>query len=92
MTLNALILRGKHKGRVVPISQWCNDWFTLDSQEVDIARKAWSPASLSFSYETMNVIKDHKNNGMLLGWYKIVEAKKWTTIGGELFCLTFMRR
>jgi len=62
--MRALVLRGKRKGKVVEISQWCNDWFTvMDSADI------YSPTSLAFSKEDMKTIKEHKNNGMLFRWY-----------------------
>lgn len=62
--IQALILRGKNKGKVVKVSQWCNDWFTImDSGDI------YSPTSLAFVRKDMKRIKEHNNNGMLFRWY-----------------------
>ena len=30
----ATIIRGKRKGEEVKLAQWCNDWFTTDTNDV----------------------------------------------------------
>lgn len=81
--MKALILRGKYKGTVCEVSQWCNDWFTLDPrnnrelkgfQRIEIMRKPFSPAALAFTWEDFNTIKTHKDNGILFG---IFEERKY---------------
>lgn len=79
--MKALILRGKYNGRVAEVSQWCNDWFTLDSEDDDITRKVWSPTSLAFTKEDFYQIVNHKNNGMLFSWFEpklIMRATDYT--------------
>ena len=77
--MKAIIKKGKYKGEIVKINQWCNDWFTVDprdntnlseKQQIDIIRKPLSPSSLFFTAEGMKEILEHKNNGMLLNWFE----------------------
>lgn len=59
------ILRGKDKGRIVEISQWCNNWFT--SKE----GKVYSVLSVQLNpIEMLNVFR-HKNNGYMLERYEL---------------------
>ncbi len=68
--MKALILRGKHKGEEVKISQWCNDWFTIDTGTM-MDLKPFSPASLAFKMDDLEVIQKH-NPGMMFAWYRII--------------------
>lgn len=80
--MKALILKGKYAGKEVEVSQWCNDWFTLDprknedltdDQQLEILRKPFSPSSLAFSISDFFTIKKHKNNGTLFGEFVVRE-------------------
>lgn len=82
--MKALILRGKYTGKEVEISQWCNDWFTLDpeknkdlteAQKRDIIRSPFNPTSLAFDHATFQVIREHKNNGQLFVEFEPREMK-----------------
>jgi len=90
--MNVLVLRGRNKGKVFSVSQWCNDWFTLDSGDWEVDRKPMSPTSLAFTRDGMDEVCSHKNNGMMGAWYLVVEYPKWTKVGGELFTHTFRKR
>jgi len=82
--MKALILKGKYTGKEIEISQWCNDWFTLDpeknedltdAQKRDIIRSPFSPVSLAFDHGTFEVIRKHKNNGQLFVEFEPREMK-----------------
>ena len=82
--MKALILRGKYTGKEIEISQWCNNWFTLDpqknedlteAQKRDIIRSPFNPTSLAFKHDTFQVIREHKNNGKLFVDFEPREMK-----------------
>lgn len=75
--LRAIILRGKYKGLICEVSQWCNDWFKLESEDSDISRKAFKPSSLGFDENTMDRIKTHENNGTLHRQFRIATSPSW---------------
>lgn len=62
--MKAVIRRGKQKGQVVTVSQWCNDWFSIEE-----SAKIFSPNGLAFDLGGIGQIKDHKNNGVLFERY-----------------------
>lgn len=88
--LQAIILRGKHKGEVFEVSQWCNDWFMLESDIPEVARKVFSPTVLGFNEETFQYIKNHENNGMLFEWFAAVSIHTLKGVGD--FVYTFKRK
>lgn len=91
--MKALILRGKHKGRLEEVSQWCNDWFTLNSDNRDICVQPFLPSSLAFTITGLFEIQDHKNNGMLFAWFEpMTMAKPHGVEGAENYRWTFKRR
>jgi len=82
--MEAVIRRGKYKGRQVKISQWCNDWFTIDARECEgltdeekirLTIKPFSPSSLAFTTLGMGEIIKHKNNGMLFYQFEFTNIK-----------------
>lgn len=88
--MRALVLRGKHKGKTYVVSQWCNDWFMLDAEDMEIARSPFSPSSLAFTMNDMLEIAAHKNNGTLFEEYepRFVEA----TQSNKNYTTSFKRR
>lgn len=94
--MKALITRGKNKGREVEISQWCNDWFSINTGDPMIDRLPFSPSSLAFTREDMETIRTHKNNGILFNLFGIRE-RSFKIVGDEnpdyeKYVLTFVRR
>lgn len=53
------ILRGSRKGEQVEISQWCNDWVSLQDGKI------LSPTSLRYTEKEFKEILEHDNNGMM---------------------------
>lgn len=82
-----MVLKGKHKSRVVKISQWSNDWFTTDTGE-PMDRQPFSPTALAFKSKDFKIIREHKNNGMMFAWFEPKVAPAWT---GD-FIFTFQKR
>ncbi len=79
--MKALVLRGKRKGKIVEINQFCNDWFS------DVGGNIYSPLSLAFTPEDMDIIIK-SNCGMMLAWFQITEA---STMGNR-YIFTFKRK
>lgn len=73
--MNAYITKGKFAGKICEVSQWCNNWFTLNSENPEIACKPFSPSSLAFTPTDIEKIIRHKNNGTLFMEYEIKETK-----------------
>lgn len=71
--MKALLIKGKFKGQQVEVSQWCNDWFSVDIDigNLVIRRKIVSPTSLAFSYYDIEKIRNHDNNGMLFEMFYV---------------------
>lgn len=91
--MKAIIKRGKYKGKVVDISQWCNDWFTIDTDIIELAVKPFSPTSLLFTHEGFNQIRDHKNNGFLFSWYEpYPDHRNMKVVDGQIYALSFKKR
>lgn len=99
--MRALVTRGKFKGKVFDVSQWCNDWFTLvptegvypltEKEYIEIIRRPFSPASLAFTVKDFEKIVQHNNNGMLFEWYE--PKVLWTHPGKkERSMMTFRTR
>lgn len=90
--MKAVISKGKSKGRLVEISQWCNDWFTVSTGIIEIDRKPFAPSSLVFTLEGINEIRAHKNNGMLFSWYKVgLASQLFTSKKGAKYQWTFRK-
>lgn len=64
--MKALIVRGKEKGKEVDVSQWANDWFSLDGY-ID----PFSPEDIALTKEGMQKVVDDKRKGQLLNWFHI---------------------
>lgn len=90
--MKAIITRGKHKGEAYEVSQWCNDWFTLDSGNWEIDRQPFNPSSLQFNYVGAKSISDHKNNGILFALYELVPKKALFDSMGLAYVWGFKRR
>lgn len=61
----AIILRGKEKGKVVEINQWCNDWVTVEG-----SAKVFPVSGLQFTRIEFNRILTSENLGMMLTLYR----------------------
>ena len=81
--MKALVRRGRHRGSEVTISQWCNDWFTIDEDP-----QVYSPTSLVFTSDDMFTIINHHNNGIM---FSLFEACMVDNPVGE-YVMTFKRR
>lgn len=68
--MKAIIRKGKHKGLEVEISQWCNDWFTIEHPDIEPKYSVKSPDALLFTPAGWEQIKTHKNNGILFNLYE----------------------
>lgn len=91
--MKALILRGKHKGKVVKISQYCNNWFSIDSDDVALATKPMSPLSLLFTFEGQREIRRHPNTGVMFQLFEIfLDIGHCQSIGDDVFTYGFKRR
>ena len=64
--MKALILRGKRRGDIVEVSQFCNDWFALEDDN-----KPYLPTSLAFRHVDMQKIMTSENPGMLFEWFVV---------------------
>jgi len=94
--MKALVIRGKYAGREIEVSQWCNDWFTLDprndetltdAQHREIMVKPFSPTQLAFTHTDFLEIERHKNNGVLFDEF---EKKRVENLGNYEW--TFKRK
>jgi hypothetical protein len=65
----AILTKGKRKGEQVKLSQWCNDWFSLEDGFIV------SPGALKFSFKEMETIQMHKNNGILFNLFYFQEQE-----------------
>lgn len=81
--MKAVIRRGKQKGQVVTVSQWCNDWFSIEE-----SAKIFSPTALAFDIIGMGQIYVHKNNGVLLQRYEMIFCQPIL----EIYHYSFKRR
>ncbi len=63
----ATLIRGKRKGEVVTIKQWCNNWVSVEGGDF---YAIVSPTSLQFDHKEMMAILLHNNNGTLLEEYE----------------------
>lgn len=79
--MKAIILKGKNKGKIVTISQWCNDWFSIRENNT-----VYSPTMLGFTHDDFLTIIEHKNNGIM---FRIYEPKS-ISVGKYEF--TFKKR
>lgn len=92
--MKALVIRGRLKGKEVKISQWCNDWFTLDTGEWQIDRIPMSPSSLAFTVgDSLTLQKSKKQSGILFQLFSIQPV----TFGvpphlKDVYVFTFVRR
>lgn len=83
--MKAVVKRGKDKGSVVTISQWCNDWFTIQESP-----RIFSPAGLCFNLRGIKEILAYKNNGILFDLFKVVPCNCCPII--EDYFFTFKKR
>lgn len=88
----ALITRGKNKGMVVKISQYCNDWFTTDTGDFEIDRKPLSPSSLAFNLEDITQISSDKGNGIMMRIFEIAPYNDDRYTNGPVYTWTFKKR
>lgn len=82
MEIKAFALKGKDGGKIVEVSQWCNDWFMLGNGRIV------SPTALAFTPLTMSFISKHLGNGTLFREYQITDAPK----RAKEYSITFKRR
>jgi hypothetical protein len=80
--MKALVTKGKYKGQTFEVSQWCNDWVSLENGQVV------SPTQLAFKAKDFRVIREHKNNGLLFGWFEVKLSPSWC----ESYIYTFKKR
>lgn len=71
------------KGKPVEVSQWANDWVSLEDGRIV------SPSSLMYDAELFMIMTKDKNNGMLLEWFEPVSNIKR---GVGKYNFTFRRR
>ena len=62
----AVILRGKNKDRVVRITQWCNNWVSIDLKPYIV-----SITNLKLDKSEIDAIMRHKNNGYMLQRFEL---------------------
>lgn len=67
--MKAIIIKGKNKGKLVEISQWANDWFSLEDGRI------LSPTMLGFTAKDFRIIREGKNNGIIFALYAVVSTK-----------------
>lgn len=67
----ATILKGKNKDKEVRLVQWCNDWFMVEGE--GIYAYIITPTSIKLSPEETELVKNHKNNGLLFNWFELRE-------------------
>ena len=85
--LKAMVVRGHLRTKVVKVSQFCNDWFMLDTGNPKLDCKPVSPSSLAFTPLGMSIII--KNNpGIMFKLYKMDVAPLWC----KEYSLTFIKR
>jgi hypothetical protein len=89
--MKSLITKGKYKGIVAEIGQYCNDWFTLDTG-TEIDRKIFSPSSLAFNLSDITEISSDKGAGIMMGIFEIVTYHDDRNIDGPVFNWTFKKR
>lgn len=99
--MRAVILKGKYKGFICEVSQWCNNWITLDprdskrlseQQQIDIMRKPFSPTSLAFTYAGIQEIKNNPC-GIMFKLFEICMTKKhFIGKSGAIYNWTFKKR
>ena len=88
--MKAKVRRGNLKGTVVEISQWCNDWFTLNTGVPSVDRKPVSPSSLAFTHDGIVEIQK-SNSGILFQRFELANAgKKMVDVFPYVF--TFKKR
>lgn len=90
----AIIRRGKDAGEIVTVLQWCNDWFSVNHDRADIAKKVFLPSGLLFNEEGIEDIQAHKKNGKLFEWFKIEKVKRHTirkATDDLSYCFSFSR-
>ncbi len=86
--MKALILRGKNRGDICEVHQFCNDWFMLEHANPEVANKPFWPSSLAFTVEGMDELKTRTDTGMLFHWFE----PKTTKRDYGRFIYTFKRR
>lgn len=89
--MKAYVRKGKWEGKIVPIGQWCNDWFTTGTGNRDIDARPFKPGQLVFSVHSMNEIRKHKNNGTLFEEYRAALLESPIIEGNERFSWTFKK-
>jgi hypothetical protein len=89
--MKALIRNGKHKNEVVEISQWCNDWFSINTGTKRDCRPL-SPTMLAFTFKDLKEILTHKNNGTLLLEFKAEMKAGVTDKDGNYYNWIFKKK
>ena len=70
--MKAIVLRGKNKGNIIKISQWSNDWFSDEDNNI------YSASSLAFNSQTKKKIENSGSLGTMLIVYRFALAPVWT--------------
>jgi len=65
----AIVLRGKNKGKIVHISQWCNDWVT------STGGKVYKITALEFTEKEIFDILQHQNNGIMFDTFEKIPCQ-----------------
>jgi hypothetical protein len=60
------IIRGKDKGKIVEINQWCNNWIT------SIMGKVYSLTQVQLNPDEIKQILNNQNNGYMFEVYNLL--------------------
>lgn len=73
----AIITRGKFRGMKVRISQFANNWVSIDTDNVDIpvSRSIFNITCLDYNEKEINLMLKYKN-GIMWSMYEVKPGKK----------------
>lgn len=90
--MKAYIKFGNIHGNPFEVRQYSNDWITLDSDNMHIMRKLFSPDQLAFTSRGITEMRNSKGTGLMFLLYEVEELPEPIYVEQQSFGFTFVKR
>ena len=87
--MKAYVKKGKLKGKLVTIHQYCNDWFMVEEQH-----NPMTPTQLMFTQNDMlEMAKNNESAGQMFFWYEpFFDMKNTILVEENVYAYSFRKR
>ena len=83
----------RETGNPFKVSQFCNDWFTVESDNIRIARRPFSVRDVLITKEDLDWLRKRDDTGIMFEVFEPYDAEhKAVTIDGKEYRFSFRRK